>query len=159
MDKEKLKQRRDELTALVSAFCDSKINDEYKDLCTKLVAKMSRKRNCPFERGNLNIWAAAVVYTIGRTNFLFDKSFEPYIDPKEIHEYFGTKSSTVSAKAKLIREQLKISYYFDPEFSTAHMQGNNPFNHLAMINGVFVDIDSLPEELWQMIADDEENEK
>ena len=39
MDKEKLKQRRDELAALVSAFCDSKINDEYKDLCTKLVAK------------------------------------------------------------------------------------------------------------------------
>ena len=100
-----------------------------------------------------------MVYTIGRTNFLFDKSFEPYIDPKEIHEYFGTKSSTVSAKAKLIREQLKISYYFDPEFSTAHMQDNNPFNRLAMINGVFVDIDSLPEELWQMIADDEESEK
>ena len=65
----------------------------------------------------------------------------------------------ISAKAKLIREQLKISYYFDPEFSTAHMQDNNPFNRLAMINGVFVDIDSLPEELWQMIADDEENEK
>ena len=39
------------------------------------------------------------------------------------------------------------------------MQDNNPFNHLAMINGMLVDIDSLPEELWQMIADDEENEK
>lgn len=62
-----------------------------------MIQKLSRKRVCPFERSKLEIWAAAVIYTIGNINFLFDKSFEPYIKSEEIHNFFGTKSSTVGA--------------------------------------------------------------
>ena len=48
---------------------------------------MGRKREVPFKRGKLEIWAAAVVQAIGSINFLFDKSFEPYITSKQINEY------------------------------------------------------------------------
>lgn len=41
--------------------------------------KLGRKREVPFQRGKIEIWAAAVVYAIGSPNFLFDKSFEPYM--------------------------------------------------------------------------------
>ncbi len=114
--------KKEELAALVSAFCKEKLNDEYEQLCLKLIDHLEEEADSPFRRGNLNIWAAAVVYTIGQVNFLSDKSFEPYLPNSAINEYFGTKPGTVSAKANLIREMLDIDYHFDPEYSTAKMQ-------------------------------------
>ena len=84
---------------------------------------------------------------------MFDKAFEPYIKSNEIHDYFGTKSSTVSAKSKLIRNLLNVTRVFDTEYSTAYMQDNNPFNQLVMVDGFFVSIDALPDELQQMVCD------
>ncbi|MBA7561867.1 hypothetical protein ES708_03513 [subsurface metagenome] len=54
-------------------------------------------------RRNERDWVAAVVYAIGSINFLFDKSFEPYTTDEQISEYFGTKNSTVSNKARQIQ--------------------------------------------------------
>lgn len=59
-----------------------------------------RKRTKPLLTGRTEIWAAAVVYTVGTMNFLFDKSFEPYISSADINNYFGTSSSTVAQKAR-----------------------------------------------------------
>jgi hypothetical protein len=91
-----------------------------------MVRKLGRKRTKPLATGRLEIWAAAVVYTIGSMNFLFDKSFEPYVSSSEINEYFGTSSSTVAQKARTIRDMLKLSQYWDKDFSTQHMQENTP---------------------------------
>ena len=33
------------------------------------------------------------------------------------------------------------------------MQDNNPFNQLVMVDGFFVSIDALPDELQQMVRD------
>ena len=151
--KKELKSRRDEIVKMVSAFCDEKIDKEYKDLCVKMVNKLYRKKDTPLGRGNLDVWAASVVYTVGSINFLFDKAFEPYIKSNEIHDYFGTESSTVSAKSKLIRNLLNVTRVFDTEYSTAYMQDNNPFNQLVMVDGFFVSIDALPDELQQMVRD------
>ncbi len=95
---------------------------------------MERKRDVPFKRGKLEIWAAAVIYAIGSINFLFDKSFEPYIKVEEISDYFGTKNSTVSNKAGQIRKMLDLTM-FDNEFATEHMNETNPFNDLVMVDG------------------------
>ena len=45
-----------------------------KQLCEKLIRKMSRKRNVPFLSGRMEIWAAAVIHALGSINFLFDTS-------------------------------------------------------------------------------------
>lgn len=84
---------------MTGMFCSQKLDDDYFQLSEKLIKKMGRKRDVPFKRGKLEIWAA-IVYCIGSINFLFDKSFEPYITAQEISDYFGTKNSTVSNKAR-----------------------------------------------------------
>lgn len=133
MDKIEIKAREDEVVRMVVTFCNEKIDAEYASLCEKMVRKLGRKRANPLERGRLEIWAAAVVYTIATMNFLFDKSFKPYLPLSEIHDYFGTSSSTVSQKAGQIRTMLKLRPYWDPDFSTAQMAANNPLNILFLL--------------------------
>lgn len=88
MDKTELKARENEIVKMVTEFCNEKIDAEYASLCEKMVHKLGRKRNNPLERGRLEIWAAAVVYTVATMNFLFDKSFEPYLPLSGIHDHF-----------------------------------------------------------------------
>lgn len=130
MDKKEIKAREDEIVRMVVNFCNEKIDSEYASLCEKMVRKLGRKRTNPLERGRLEIWAAAVIYTIATMNFLFDKSFEPYLPSSEIYGHFGTSSSTISQKAGQIRTMLKLKPYWDPDFSTMRMIANNPLNIL-----------------------------
>ena len=153
MDAKQVKQEKEQkLIDLVSAFCDEKLDEEYKELCIALIKKMGRKRTVPFMTGKLEVWASAVINSIGSINFLFDKSFEPYVSTFDIDEYFDTKRSTVSSKAKLIKDMFKMGYY-DREFSTGYMSGKNPFNDLVMVDDFIVSIDSLPEEYQQMVRE------
>ena len=131
-EKEKLKMREDEIAAMAMKFCKEKLDEDYEQLCEKMVRKLRRKRTKPLSTGRLEIWAAAVVYTIGSMNFLFDKSFKPYVPSSEINEYFGTSSSTVAQKARFIRDMLKLSQYWDKDFSTQYMRENNPFSRLMI---------------------------
>lgn len=152
MDKKIKNEKEEKIIELVSQFCRKKINEEYEQLCIELTKKLGRKRNVPFMTGNLEIWAASIVYTIGMLNFLFDKSFEPYIPATAIHDYFGTKSSTVGAKSKLIRDLLKLDR-FNNEFATSHMVESNPFNQFVMVDDLIYPISSLPEEFQKMVKD------
>ncbi len=136
-EKETLQQRIDELISMTDKFCNEHINAEYAALCKLMIEKLGRKKSIkPLATGRLNIWAAAIVYTIATNNFLFDKSFEPYIPASEIHDYFDTKHSTVSAKSALIRQILKLAPRFDPEFSTQHSLENNPFLMFAQFGSL-----------------------
>ena len=110
---------------------------------------MGRKRDVPFKRGKLEIWAAAVVNAIGSINFLFDRSFEPYIGSKEINDHFGTKSTTVTNKARAIKDMFDL-WYYSPVFSTDTMQQNNLFNNLVMVDDIIVPIDNLPEDMQRI---------
>lgn len=152
MTKQEIKQKEEKLIEMTRAFCAQKLNNEYSQLCEKLVKKLGRKRDVPFQRGKPEIWAAAVVNAIGSINFLFDKSFEPYITTDQINEYFGTKNSTVSSKAREIKDMFNL-WYYNPEFSTQKMAESNPFNQMVMVDGIIVTLDSLPNDLQQMVRD------
>jgi hypothetical protein len=106
---------------------------------------LGRKRNVPFETGQAQIWAVAVIHALGTINFLFDKSAELYVSIDEINDFFGTKKSTTGNKSKEIRDLLKLSYW-DREFSTGRMANNNPLANLVMVDGFIVPINTLPEE-------------
>ena len=130
-------QKKQQLIKMTAAFCEEHLDAEYKQLSEKLIVKLARKRSVPFLHGRTEIWAAAIIHTLGSINFLFDKSFEPYLTPSDICEYFGTSKSTTGQKATLIRKMLNMGYY-DSEFSTQRMQRNNPFSRMVMINGFMV---------------------
>lgn len=147
-DKATVQQYTEKLIQMTDGFCDRYLDQEYKDLCEKLIRKMSRKRVVPFLSGRIEIWAAAVVYAIGSINFLFDKSFEPYATADDICNYFGTSKSTTGQKAKTIRDMFKL-YYYDREFSTRQMQDNNPFSNV-FLDGMPIPISYLPPELQEI---------
>jgi hypothetical protein len=141
-NRELVQQKKDTLIQMTDGFAERYLDEDYKMLCRKLIEKMSRKRQVPFLSGRLDIWAAAVVYALGQINFLFDKSFEPYVSATDLCDYFGTSQSTISKKAKTIRDMFKMRY-FDEEFSTERMQNENPLNEFVMVNGLIVPISTV----------------
>jgi len=145
-DKAIITEKTQRLIEMTTGFCDEYLDEDYKQLCVKLIQKMSRKRNAPFLSGRIEIWAAAIVYAIGSINFLFDKSFEPYAPAGDICNYFGTSQSTTSQKAKVIRDMFKLGYW-DKEFSTSHMREISPFSNFVVVNGLIVNKRSLPLEI------------
>jgi len=50
------------VVAVTDAFCPAHLDMESADLCRAVVGKLGRKRPSPTTRGDLRIWAAAVVY-------------------------------------------------------------------------------------------------
>ena len=147
-DKETVKEYTETLIQMTGDFCDQYLDAEYKELCEKLIRKMSRKKVVPFLSGKKEIWAAAVIYALGRINFLFDKSFQPYATPDDICQYFGTSKSTTGQKAKVILDMFKLNYY-DAEFSTKEMLDQSPFSNV-FLNGIPVPLKFLPPELQEM---------
>lgn len=141
-DKVVIEENAKKLLEMTAGFCDKYLDEDYEQLCEKLLLKMKRKRNVPFLSGKLEIWAAAIIFALGRINFLFDKSFEPYATADDICNYFETSKSTTSQKAKLILDTFKMSYY-DEEFSTERMKERNPLANMAMVNGFIVPIEAL----------------
>jgi len=100
-------------------------------LCRKLVGKLGRKRPSPLLRGDLRIWAAAVIYAIGSMNFLFDPSQKPHLSGDSISRLTGVPRSTLSAKAKLICNLLHIGP-MEPEYCRRELLEQNP---LAWMRG------------------------
>lgn len=155
-DKTIVEGKAQKLLEMTAAFCKEYLEEDYKQLCEKLIGKMSRKRAVPFLSGRMEIWAAAVVYALGSINFLFDKSFKPYATADDICSYFGTTKSTTSQKAKVIRDMFKMGYY-DEEFSTTHVKDNSPFANRVMINGLLVDKRRLPLEIQEFLRGKEKS--
>jgi len=152
MTKQEIKEKEEKLLEMTKAFCAQKLDDEYFQLGEKLIKKLGRKRDVPIQRGKLEIWAAAVIHAIGSINFLFDKSFEPYLTPDQICDYFGVKKSTVSNKAREIMDMFDMGP-FNPEFSTKAMTESNSSNDMVMVDGFIVKLDTLPDDLQQMVRE------
>lgn len=150
MDKIKVQERKEELIKLTSEFCRVHLDEEYRQLCEKLIGKMARKRQVPFLAGRLEIWAAAIVHALGTINFLFDKSSKPFFTVDGICAYFNTSKSTTAQKSKLIRDMFKMGY-FDSEFSTHENADNNPMANLVSINGLLIPKNMLPELLGKKL--------
>ncbi|KCZ73252.1 hypothetical protein ANME2D_00315 [Candidatus Methanoperedens nitroreducens] len=147
-----IEERAQWLIEMTSGFCDKYLDEDYKQLCEKLIQKMAHKRNVPFLSGRIEIWAASVIYALGSINFLFDRSFEPYASGDDICNYFGTSKSTTSQKAKAIKDMFKM-HRFEEEFSTAYMKERNPFSKMVMVNGLIAPIDCLPPEIQKILKE------
>jgi len=104
-----LKEKRNTLVSSTTRFCDERLNDEYKELCIHTINKLYRKKQSPLETGNLEIWAAAIVYSLGSTNQLFKKNNPFQVGPNTITLHFKTSLRTVQQKALEIKKILKMT--------------------------------------------------
>jgi tetratricopeptide (TPR) repeat protein len=116
-----LAEKQQALLDLTGAFCDARLNADYKRLCQKMIDEMARMRPVPFARGRADIWAAGIVHAIGGANFLFDKSFEPYLSAGDIAAGFGVSPASASQKAAAVRDLFDLSP-LGTEFQTKQMK-------------------------------------
>lgn len=131
------------ITGLTDSFCDTHLTDEYADLCRKMTATLCRKRPSPLTKGQPATWAAAIVYTLARVNFLFDKTQTPHMTAKELCKLLGTSPNTASTKSSQIMDLLDIME-FEPEWTRPSQMDSNPLAWMIMVNGLIVDVRDQP---------------
>ena len=118
-----------EIADFIEKFCEEKLDEEYKMLCLKALAKLCRKRHSPISRGRARTWACGIVYAIGQNNFIFDKSQPIYLKASDISSWFGLAKSTASSKAKEVSDLLDLSY-MNFEFVLKDLIDRNPMIQL-----------------------------
>lgn len=128
---EDVKQKEQEILKLTNRFCLEHLNMEFASLCEKLVKKMSRQATVLFVEGRTDVWAASVIHALGSINFLFDKSFDPFVESHQIAEFYNLSDKTVSEISDKILQTLDIQM-FNTEFSTQYSLTNNPFDKIKV---------------------------
>jgi len=146
---QKIRPIYDEIVKLTDAFCAAHLNDEYAQVCRALAAKLARKRPSPLESGRANTWAAAITHTVGRVNFLFDKSQTPHMRADDLAKQFGLSQSTVGNKSKQIMDLLNIGL-MDPEWTLPSRMDRNPMAWMISVNGLIMDVRSAPREVQEI---------
>jgi len=133
----------EQIVALTDGFCAEHLDAEYARLCARLVAKLARKRPSPLLRGDLRIWAAAAIYTVGSVNFLFDRSQPQHLSGDDLSDLTGVPKSTMANKAKQIRDLLGLGR-LDLEFCRRDMLERHPSAWYVQVDGLIVDARMLP---------------
>lgn len=128
----------EEIVDITESVCMALLDEEYAELALLAAAKLARKRPSPLVGGRRATWAAGIVYALGQANFLSDPSTEPCATADQLSEAFGVAKSTMSSKAKQVRDLLRISP-FSLEFSRADVAEQNPLVWMIEVNGIIMD--------------------
>ncbi len=144
-----MQEKYKEIIEITDSFSRENLNDEYAQLIRFAVAALCRKRPSPVGTGKANTWACGVAHAIGMVNFLFDKSQSPHISAKDLYQKFGVGESTGNAKSKAVRTMLGM-YQLDPNWSLPSRLESNPMVWMLSVNGMIVDIRSLPREVQEI---------
>jgi len=136
------------VVGLTDAFCRDRLDAEYGSLCRKLAGVLARKRPSPLLSGKPESWASGIVRVIGGVNFLGDPTQPHHMKMTDIDRGFGVSEATGSAKAKAIRDLLKLRP-FDPEWSLPSRLDQNPLAWMIQVNGLIVDARRVPREIQE----------
>jgi hypothetical protein len=151
------KQRLEEITDLVLAFCEEHLDEELYGYAIELCDMLGRKRKISITRGKKEIWAASIIYVIARLNFLFDPESEFFISADTVCDFFGSKKSTVGNKATQIEKACNLGLGTEglcsPEISDA-------LTLVELPNGLVIPKSMLPElDIVYELADEEETKE
>ena len=144
-----LQEKFNVISQATDAFCDQRLNDDYKKVIRSALAALSRKRPSPLLKGKDNAWAAGVVHAVGMVNFLFDPEQTPHCKAPEIYAHFGVGASAGQAKSKETRDALGMSQ-FSPEWTVASNMDKNPLVWMLEVNGLVVDARHMPLEMQEI---------
>lgn len=140
----KLQERCNMILHLTDAFCDTHLNEDYRELCEDLIGELWDIR-FPLDKGQLASWVGAIVHAVGWVNFLHDPQQSPHMTSAEIAEGLGLSQGTIVSKSKLIRDELDM-IPLDPDWCTEAMLEHNPLVWMLKVNGFIMDIRQAPRE-------------
>jgi len=141
----------EEIARMIEEYCEKYLNEEYLELCLRLLEKLCRKRPSPLLKGRRNTWAAGIVYAIAANNFIFDKSMPIHLTADELSRPFGIAPSTAGNKAAEIRKLVRMSPW-DTEWLLKELVEDNPAIWMLSVDGFIVDARDLPLEFQQEAA-------
>jgi hypothetical protein len=146
-----LRPRYEAVSRLADTVCREHLNDAYAELAQEMPAELCLREPSLLKRGRPESLACGIVYTLGKVNFLFDRSQTPHLSSGELCGLFGMSPATGSSKARLILDQLD-SFQFDPRWCLPGMLETNLLAWIVEINGVPVDARWLPLEVQEELA-------
>ena len=139
----------DAIVRLTDEVCAKHLNAEYRELARDMTAALCRKRPSPLASGQPRTWACAILYELGRVNFLSDRSTQPYMTLAELRAAFGVSQGTASAKARVIENALRVRL-FDPGWTLPSLRDQNPLVWMAEVDGLLVDLRQMPREVQEI---------
>jgi hypothetical protein len=148
-----LRPRFAEVVRLTDAACREGLDEEYAAMARKAAEALARKRPSPLLGGRAPGWACGIVYAIGRVNFLFDQSFQPYLSAAELCRLFGVSAATGASKASEVMRALRIRGQMDPDWTFPSLMGQNPMAWMIMIDGMILDARRLPLEIQEELVE------
>jgi len=108
MGKEEYKTTADEIWEYIRTFCAEHLDSELAEKSRELLKCVQKNRCLNIFKGDVKSWAAAVLYTTARFNFLFDEDQPYHIQPAVIGNYFFQNKESVAHKADKIEKECKI---------------------------------------------------
>lgn len=87
-----------------------------------------------------------MVYALGQVNFLFDSATKPYATADDLSAAFGVGKSTLSARAKQVRDLLKMDWGA-AEFLREDMVEASPVVWFIQVDGLVLDARHVPVEI------------
>jgi hypothetical protein len=141
----------EEIAGIADAFSRQHLDGEYAQLSVALTAKLARKRPSPLLRGDRRIWASAVIYALGRVNFLSDPSQTPHLPTERLARLLEVKQTTMAAKGRVVMDLLGLDH-FDTEFYLPSRMASHPTAWLVTIGGLLYDARTLPTEVQAELA-------
>jgi hypothetical protein len=141
-----LAPRADRIIAATDRICDERLDGDYKGFARKLVGRLGRKRQSPLAFGEEPVWAGAVLYTVGRYNYLFEGGEQPHMTRDELGKLTGVPKRKMAEKSKEIRDFLRMGD-LEPELMKRKYVHAivNPYH--MMVDGLIVDARGLPPEV------------
>jgi hypothetical protein len=141
----------EEIAGIADGFCRQYLDGEYAQLSIALTAKLARKRPSPLLRGNRRIWVSAVIYALGRVNFLSDPSQPPHLPTEALARLLGVKQTTMATKGRTVMDLLGLDH-FDTEFCLPSRLASHPTAWWVTIDGLLYDARNLPLEIQAELA-------
>jgi hypothetical protein len=138
----------EDIAAITDRVCAEHLDPEYGALCRKAIGGLARKRPSPLLRGEPRTWAAGIIYTVGMVNFLTDPTQQPHMTTDRLSEVTGVGKSTLSAKARVIQDLLRLGP-MRPDYCRRELLANNPLAWMVKVNGFVVDARTLPPQMQE----------
>jgi hypothetical protein len=140
----KNRQLFEQIVELIDAFCDTHLNDNYKELCEHMAGEICRT-HLPLSSSSPAHWAGGIVQTVGWVNFLHDPKQSPHMTSAQLAEGFGISKETITAKSKIIRDKFDLMQ-LDPDWCLPELLIDNPLVWMFDVDGLIMDIRMAPRE-------------
>lgn len=94
---------------------------------------------------------SAVIYALGRVNFLSDPSQTPHLATEHLARLLGVKQATMAAKGRAVMDLFGLDR-FDTEFCLPSRLASHTTAWLITIDGLLYDSRALPTQIQAELA-------